>query len=710
MKRVLRLLGSVILLPTWASAATFDWTAPATVPSGQTYTVGVVCWPTYANDPGLQATLYKNGSFFAYNTSPGGVNVTVSGSTSDTTPQTVEYSAELYVYDGLYSDETSSQSVTIVGSNHAPVASVVIDGYGSGATVTRPRAGSVNVTVRYKATDADGNLTGIRPYFRRPDSTFNNNGGAFIAKTGGSGEVDWTVTLDQNGAWDFKTHAQDSVIAPNYAFSAEYSLNVVEAVNDATLVSQSVPSAVYKAASFAVSQTWHNAGTNTWAPATNHHLGSQNPQDNNVWGAGRWNLPSTVSPGANVTVAATLTAPGTAGTYNYQTRMVQDGVEWFGASSTNVAINVANRPTATITADSTSLVFGQSTTVRANFSLDTAHGDSAVASNIDSPEGTGLPNVGGTLTARTYLFAPAGVGATTFYARLAPALAGSWATYGTVSVAAAKATPIWTTANPTWAGTHTVSAADLSNAFSNLRNPYSSAVAQPTGTVAYAVTSSSGTGASPPGPITAGSTSLLPGTYTVTATYSGNGNYNATTAATTWTINKVNQTLLAVSANPSTVAFGNTASLSTTGGSGAGAVSYAAGAGGAVSGNTFTATAASGTVTITATKAADTDYYATSATTSVTLARRSLTVTAPSGTKNYDGSGVTLGNPTLTSGSLRPGDSISLAGTPRRSPPLRVRPPSRWARLRSAIPAATMSPPATVSRAPMAATTSIGCR
>jgi RHS repeat-associated protein len=662
MKRVLRLLGSVILLPTWASAATFDWTAPATVPSGQTYTVGVVCWPTYANDPGLQATLYKNGSFFAYNTSPGGVNVTVSGSTSDTTPQTVEYSAELYVYDGLYSDETSSQSVTIVGSNHAPVASVVIDGYGSGATVTRPRAGSVNVTVRYKATDADGNLTGIRPYFRRPDSTFNNNGGAFIAKTGGSGEVDWTVTLDQNGAWDFKTHAQDSVIAPNYAFSAEYSLNVVEAVNDATLVSQSVPSAVYKAASFAVSQTWHNAGTNTWAPATNHHLGSQNPQDNNVWGAGRWNLPSTVSPGANVTVAATLTAPGTAGTYNYQTRMVQDGVEWFGASSTNVAINVANRPTATITADSTSLVFGQSTTVRANFSLDTAHGDSAVASNIDSPEGTGLPNVGGTLTARTYLFAPAGVGATTFYARLAPALAGSWATYGTVSVAAAKATPIWTTANPTWAGTHTVSAADLSNAFSNLRNPYSSAVAQPTGTVAYAVTSSSGTGASPPGPITAGSTSLLPGTYTVTATYSGNGNYNATTAATTWTINKVNQTLLAVSANPSTVAFGNTASLSTTGGSGAGAVSYAAGAGGAVSGNTFTATAASGTVTITATKAADTDYYATSATTSVTLARRSLTVTAPSGTKNYDGSGVTLGNPTLTSGSLRPGDSISFSG------------------------------------------------
>lgn len=35
-----------------------------------------------------------------------------------------------------------------------------------------------------------------------------------------------------------------------------------------------------------------------------------------------------------------VTAPSTPGTYNFQWQMVQDGVEWFGALTPNVAVNV----------------------------------------------------------------------------------------------------------------------------------------------------------------------------------------------------------------------------------------------------------------------------------------------------------------------------------------------------------------------------------
>ena len=52
----------------------------------------------------------------------------------------------------------------------------------------------------------------------------------------------------------------------------------------------------------------------------------------------RVELPGAVAPGASVTFGFDVVAPGTVGTYNFQWRMVQDLVEWFGAYSTNVAV------------------------------------------------------------------------------------------------------------------------------------------------------------------------------------------------------------------------------------------------------------------------------------------------------------------------------------------------------------------------------------
>ena len=91
-----------------------------------------------------------------------------------------------------------------------------------------------------------------------------------------------------------------------------------------------------------------NTGTTTWTDAAQFHLGSQNPQDNTRWGVLRVALPGPVAPGANVTFSFSVTAPNSVGTYNFQWRMVQDAVEWFGDFTTNVAVSVAGAAAAKV--------------------------------------------------------------------------------------------------------------------------------------------------------------------------------------------------------------------------------------------------------------------------------------------------------------------------------------------------------------------------
>jgi hypothetical protein len=109
--------------------------------------------------------------------------------------------------------------------------------------------------------------------------------------------------------------------------------------NNAAFVSQSVPSALNTGQSSTVSVTMSNNGTKTWA-AGSYSLQSQNPASNTTWGLNRVNLASAVAPGGSATFTFTITAPTTAGTYNFQWKMAQDGVGAFGALTTNVAISV----------------------------------------------------------------------------------------------------------------------------------------------------------------------------------------------------------------------------------------------------------------------------------------------------------------------------------------------------------------------------------
>jgi hypothetical protein len=120
-------------------------------------------------------------------------------------------------------------------------------------------------------------------------------------------------------------------------------LTVLSWSNQAQFISQSVKTAMYAGESYTMSITMKNVGNTTWTTGSNYWLGSQNQQDNLTWGLNRVVLPGPVPPGGQVTFTFDVIAPAK-GTFNFQWRMVQDGVEWFGPATPNVVVTVKLPP------------------------------------------------------------------------------------------------------------------------------------------------------------------------------------------------------------------------------------------------------------------------------------------------------------------------------------------------------------------------------
>ena len=127
-------------------------------------------------------------------------------------------------------------------------------------------------------------------------------------------------------------------LTPNVAIS------VGGTIDSAIFVSQSVPASMVGAQRYPVAVTMRNTGTTTWEAATKYKLSAQNPVDNRNWGDYRILLAAPVPPGGSVTFSWTATAPSPAGNYNFQWRMLREGVGWFGQSSANLVIPVSTAP------------------------------------------------------------------------------------------------------------------------------------------------------------------------------------------------------------------------------------------------------------------------------------------------------------------------------------------------------------------------------
>jgi len=138
------------------------------------------------------------------------------------------------------------------------------------------------------------------------------------------------------------------------------SLSLVTMVNagwDAKFVNQSVPSTMITGQTYQVSITMSNPQLSgfgpvqtcgipnwRWSEACGDRLGSQNPQDNTIWGSNRQYLARNeiIKEGQNKTFTFNVVAPSLPGVYNFQWQMVQDGVKWFGDKTPNIAINVTS--------------------------------------------------------------------------------------------------------------------------------------------------------------------------------------------------------------------------------------------------------------------------------------------------------------------------------------------------------------------------------
>ena len=200
------------------------------------------------------------------------------------------------------------------------------------------------------------------PYTGQPGQAIQFNGTNSWDADGSVNSYSWNFGdgTTSTGAMPLKTYAaagtytvtlrvRDNQLAYSSYSSTTATVSSPTPVNNAAFVSQSVASQMNAGQQYAVSVTMNNSGTKTWTQATQHGLGSQNPQDNGTWLTGRVDVPASIAPGQNATFNFNVTAPSTPGTYNFQWRMLEEGVEWYGGYTPNVSITVTQPVTGSCT-------------------------------------------------------------------------------------------------------------------------------------------------------------------------------------------------------------------------------------------------------------------------------------------------------------------------------------------------------------------------
>ena len=168
----------------------------------------------------------------------------------------------------------------------------------------------------------------------------------------------FTITAPSTpGFYNFQWRMVHELVTWFGAFSTNQQI-LVASIDNAQFISQSVPSTLSPGQTATASVTMKNTGTTTWTRAAGYKLGSQNPQGNLTWGLNRVLLSSSesVAPGQSKTFTFTITAPSTPGIYNFQWRMLQELVRWFGAFSPNRQISVTGPQQINLSSDADTYV------------------------------------------------------------------------------------------------------------------------------------------------------------------------------------------------------------------------------------------------------------------------------------------------------------------------------------------------------------------
>jgi hypothetical protein len=134
----------------------------------------------------------------------------------------------------------------------------------------------------------------------------------------------------------------------------------------AVFVSDDIPASMTAGQQVTVHVTFRNTGSNVWTRADLYRLGSPGNSDP-FFASARVLLASSASVGNGQTYTFTFTmkAPGTAGSYVTDWRMLREGVTWFGATLSKT-VTVTPPPNAAIIVSNdmpTSMTRGQTYTV-----------------------------------------------------------------------------------------------------------------------------------------------------------------------------------------------------------------------------------------------------------------------------------------------------------------------------------------------------------
>lgn len=128
------------------------------------------------------------------------------------------------------------------------------------------------------------------------------------------------------------------------ATSGTHTITVGGKYNHATSYEQEVPTSMIAGRTYRVKYRFRNGGNTTWSSAGGYSLGSWNPANNTTWGVGRVPVRDQVPGGIGALFEFDVVAPSLPGTYGFQWRMVEEGVEWFGEPTPNVQIVVSGPP------------------------------------------------------------------------------------------------------------------------------------------------------------------------------------------------------------------------------------------------------------------------------------------------------------------------------------------------------------------------------